>query len=111
VVLPVNGAHDAWTTARAHWVRLLDAALGTRALRATAGYEAQSSGSAAGASCASCSRRRCQVVRVIRRQALTRLVTQQTGISAEPDFHATAANAVVSETTSHSRQRRRITVR
>jgi hypothetical protein len=54
---------------------------------------------------------RCQVVRLIRRQALTRLVTQQTGISAEPDFHATAANAVVSETTSHSRQRRRITVR
>jgi hypothetical protein len=54
---------------------------------------------------------RCQVVRVIRRQALNRLVTPTDGHFGRARPHAATANAVVSETTSHSRQRRRITVR
>ena len=51
----------------------------------------------------------CQVVRAIRRQAMSQ-ARDHRGRYAR-DLQATAANAVVSDTTSHSRQRRRINVR
>ena len=66
---------------------------------------------------------RCQVVRAIgqwphvdryqaiRSQALNGLVTDTDRHVGRDRPHAATANAVVSETTSHSRQRRRITVR
>ena len=53
--------------------------------------------------------RHCQVVRAISRQVLNGLVTTMARRSAKT--HAATANAVVSDTTSHSRQRWRITVR
>jgi hypothetical protein len=53
--------------------------------------------------------RRCQVVRAIRRQALK--ARNRHGRAFRPRPHAASANAVVSATMSHSRQRRRITAR
>jgi hypothetical protein len=54
--------------------------------------------------------RRCQVVRPTEGQVLNRALDYH-GLALRSRPHVATANAVVSETTSHSRQRRRITMR
>jgi hypothetical protein len=54
--------------------------------------------------------RRCQVVRPTEGQVLNWALDYH-GLALRSRPHVATANAVVSETTSHSRQRRRITMR